>query len=54
MAGKIDINIENEDIDESDQFMTMFFVFDNVVENGDMQAQMALELFKKIQKQTLQ
>jgi len=54
MVDSLDINIENEEIDESDQYMTMFFVFDNVVENQDMQAQMALELFKKIQKQTLQ
>ncbi len=46
--------VENKKRVGSDEYMTVFFVFDSVLENSDMQSQMALQLFKKIQSQSLQ
>ena len=37
----------------SDKFMTVFFVFDSVLENSEMHSNAALDLFKKIQSETL-
>ncbi|MEF8873554.1 MAG: hypothetical protein V5A88_02660 [Candidatus Thermoplasmatota archaeon] len=39
---------------ESDEYMTVFFVFDSVLENSGMQSQAALQLFKNIQNESLQ
>ncbi|MFO7792614.1 MAG: hypothetical protein R6W73_06495 [Candidatus Saliniplasma sp.] len=41
------------EVEESDKFMTVFFVFDSVLENSEMQTNAALELFKKIQSESL-
>ncbi len=40
-------------IGESDRFMTVFFVFDTVLENSEMHSNAALNLFKKIQSESL-
>ncbi len=40
--------------DKSDEYMTVFFVFDSVLKNSDIQSQAALELFENIQSQSLQ
>ncbi|MGM0404888.1 MAG: hypothetical protein ACQEQM_01940 [Thermoplasmatota archaeon] len=40
-------------VEGSDKFMTVFFVFDSVLENSEMHSNAALELFKKIQSETL-
>ncbi len=45
---------EERQVDRTEQFMTVFFVFDSVLENSAMESQEALELFKRIQKQTFQ
>ncbi len=37
----------------SDRFMTVFFVFDSVLENSEMHSNAALDLFKKIQSESL-
>ncbi|MFP3872687.1 MAG: hypothetical protein ACOCTR_06160 [Candidatus Natronoplasma sp.] len=42
------------EINESDEYMTVFFVFDSVLENGGMQSQTALQIFKNIQNESLQ
>ncbi|GEM_PF-2583440 len=42
------------EVNESDEYMTVFFVFDSVLENGGMQSQAALDLFKTIQNESLQ
>ncbi len=41
-------------IEGSDEYMTVFFVFDSVLENGGMHSQTLLELFKDIQNESLQ
>lgn len=51
---------ENDKIDQgndqgkSDEYTTMFFVFDSVLESSDIQSQTAIQIFKHIQDQTLQ
>ncbi len=47
-------DMETKKTGGSDDYMTVFFVFDSVLENSDMQSQMALQIFKKIQSQSLQ
>ena len=42
------------DIDDSEQFMTVFFLFDSVLQNNEIESQAAIELFKKIQSESLQ
>ncbi len=46
--------IEVKKADESDEYMSVFFVFDSVLENGGMHSQTALQLFKQIQSESLQ
>ncbi len=49
-------DIEEDEVVEvegADKFMTVFFVFDSVLENSEMRSNAALELFKKIQSQSL-
>ncbi|MFW6141343.1 MAG: hypothetical protein ACOC53_02135 [Candidatus Saliniplasma sp.] len=49
-------DIEEDEVAEvngADKFMTVFFVFDSVLENSEMQSNAALELFKKIQSESL-
>ncbi len=45
---KIDTEVEG-----AEKFMTVFFVFDSVLENSEMKSNAALELFKKIQSESL-
>ena len=40
--------------EESDEYMSVFFVFDSVLENSGMHSQTALQLFKQIQNESLQ
>lgn len=40
--------------DKSDEYTTVFFVFDSVLKNSEIQSQAALELFENIQSQSLQ
>ncbi|MFW5903870.1 MAG: hypothetical protein ACOC89_00180 [Candidatus Saliniplasma sp.] len=44
---------EVAEVDGADKFMTVFFVFDSVLENSEMHSNAALELFKKIQSESL-
>ncbi len=54
--------LQNTDISEnnltleaqSDDYITMFFLFDSVLENSEIQSQTAIQLFKNIQNQGLQ
>jgi len=46
--------MEIQTIDESDEYTTVFFVFDSVLKNSGMESQAAVELFKNIQSQSLQ
>jgi len=46
--------IELQIVDESDEYTTVFFVFDSVLKNSGMEAQAAVELFKNIQRQSFQ
>ena len=46
--------IEVQTVDESDEYTTVFFVFDSVLKNSSMESQAAVELFKNIQSQSLQ
>ncbi|MFP4000676.1 MAG: hypothetical protein ACLFU5_02100 [Thermoplasmata archaeon] len=40
--------------EKSDEYTSVFFVFDSVLKNSEIQSQAALELFKNIQSQSLQ
>lgn len=42
------------EMDEADRFMTVFFVFDSVLDKSEIRSQAALDLFKKIQSESLQ
>ncbi|MBS3816770.1 MAG: hypothetical protein KGY76_04315 [Candidatus Thermoplasmatota archaeon] len=54
LQNSTEIEIEQDEASESDEYMTVFFVFDSVLENSGMQSQTALELFKNIQNESLQ
>lgn len=47
-------DISVKQVDESDEYMSVFFVFDSVLENSGMHSQTALQLFKNIQNESLQ
>lgn len=49
-----EIGEEEIEFSEADRFMTVFFVFDSVLDKSEMRSQAALELFKKIQSESLQ
>ncbi len=49
-----EIDDEFVEMNESDEYMTVFFVFDSVLENSGMESQAALQLFKDIQNESLQ
>ncbi|MEF8832097.1 MAG: hypothetical protein V5A66_01090 [Candidatus Thermoplasmatota archaeon] len=45
---------EVQTVDKSDEYKTVFFVFDSVLKNSSMESQAAVQLFKNIQSQSLQ
>ncbi len=49
----IQVEVVGPQIEEGSQYMTLFFVFDSMVEKADVETQTAFQLFKKIQNQTL-
>ncbi|MGM0510808.1 MAG: hypothetical protein ACQESD_06740 [Thermoplasmatota archaeon] len=49
----IEVEVVGQQMGEGSQYMTLFFVFDSMVEKVDVETQMAFQLFKKIQKETL-
>ncbi len=51
---RIEIDTQELDIDEADQYRTVFFMFDSVLQNGEIDSQAALKLFNKIQSDALQ
>jgi len=51
--GNIEVEVVGPQMGEGSQYMTLFFVFDSMVEKPDVETQMALQLFKKIQNGTL-
>lgn len=50
----ITIDTQEMDVDEADQYRTVFFMFDSVIQNGELDSQAALKLFNKIQSDALQ
>ncbi|MBS3782104.1 MAG: hypothetical protein KGY66_08420 [Candidatus Thermoplasmatota archaeon] len=46
--------IQIQTVDESDEYTTVFFVFDSVLKNSGMESRAAVDLFKNIQSQSLQ
>jgi len=47
-------DLEVREVDESDEYMSVFFVFDSLLENSEMHSQAAVQLFKQIQSESLQ
>lgn len=45
---------EVQPVDKSDEYKTVFFVFDSVLKNSQLESQDAVKLFKNIQSQSLQ
>ncbi|MFW6040945.1 MAG: hypothetical protein ACOC85_03830 [Thermoplasmatota archaeon] len=45
---------QDQELSNSEQYMTVFFLFDSVIENSEIHSQAAVELFKKIQLESLQ
>lgn len=54
MESKQVIKEDKADMTEAEQFMTVFFIFDSVLEKSELESQAALQLFKKIQSESLQ
>ncbi len=51
---KSETDLQVSTVDKSDEYMTVFFVFDSVLKNSEIQSQAAIELFENIQSQSLQ
>ncbi len=46
--------IELEDFPQGEEITRLFFVFDNIIEGEELEGQLALELFNRIQLESLQ
>lgn len=49
----IEVEVIGPQMSEGGQYMTLFFVFDSMVEKMDIESYTAFQLFRKIQNQTL-
>ncbi len=54
MFDELDLEFDHPMLSDPIEYMRMFFIFDSVLENSNMDTLDAIELFELIQQQTLQ